>query len=311
MSDPSLELGWYLSRSGPRAEFTTRPDLTAVARAVARYAHDPDDPREARRYLAQMTREDVASALREAEGDNPLLLSAAKRKRVEPLPDAAEKRLLAAAGERVRELYPESARVERAADVADRQQPGVRAVLRSAYPGSGAGRPRVPETYPLLLRGVSDGLWQLWRQIPRPARTELEELGEDLHDCISLCDSVLQACEALRQRGQKLCGQLHQDGERQAQFEAERIEARLKEGELPYPNSSILPVGPYGMSVQWGLEPAVHAFAETNQNLYEEIDRYGALAMERAKTLARRASRLLGPYVADDAEPADNANAAG
>lgn len=72
---------------------------------------------------------------------------------------------------------------------------------------------------------------------PRPARTELEELGEDLHDCISL---------------------------------------------------------------QWGLEPAVHAFAESNQDLYEEIDRYGALAMERAKALARRASRLLGPYVPDE-----------
>jgi hypothetical protein len=302
MNDPDLAVNWYLSHSGPRAELTLRPHLTEVARAVARYAYDPDDARETRRYLAQMTREDVARALRQAAADNPVLLSAAKRKRIEPLPDAAEKRLLTAARERVRELYPEIVRAERAEHVAgssDTRHPGVRAVLRSAYPGSGAGRPRVPETYPTLLRRVHDGLWQLWRQIDRPAGSRLQELDEDLHDCISQCDAVLHSCDALRRRGHKLVEKLREGGE-QARWEADRLDERLKEGQLPYANSEILPVGPYGMSVRWGLEPPVRAFAEVNQGLYEEIDRYGDLVMRRATTLAHRASGLLGPYVPED-----------
>jgi hypothetical protein len=224
------ELDWYLSRSGPRATVTARPDLGAVARAVALWAYETERPRDATRMIAEMTRRSVAHAVDAALWNNPLLLSPKKRERQPPLPPAADARLVALARKRVRELYPELERAERAGELSffEREHPGVRMILNGCYEGSGGGRPRVPENYPLMLTEVARGLLDLARAAEESGRAELKHLGEEALDCYGLCREVSATCEMLRHRGQELCPELRASAEgdqpdRMASYHAERI----------------------------------------------------------------------------------------
>jgi len=297
------ELEWFLSYTGPRASVTASPDLGSVARAVAVWAYDPDHPREATRVIAELNRHTVALALDAALAENPLLLSPKKRNRVQPLPPAVDMRLTRLARKRIREIYPEIERAERAAElsVRDREHPAVRTIFNGYYEGSGGGRPRGPARYPAMLADVLSGLLELAKASRESNRAELAQLREEAMDCYRLCREVSETCETLRRRGQDLCRELRAlataETDRMAGYEADGIEASLAEGNLPYANSEILPVGPYGMQPKWGLEPLVRQFAKDNQAAYDEIDRYGKIAMEWARRIAVRARDMLPPQI--------------
>src|ERR1044071_7387267 len=176
MEDSALE--WYLSHSGPRVSVITKPELGAVARAVAVWAYDPDHPREASRVIAEMTRGDVAYAVDAALQENPLLLSPKKREQQPRLPAAADGRLTALARKRIREPYSEIEHAERAAEgpFFDREAPSVRKILDGYYPGSGGGRPRVPDRYPLMLKQIMSGLLEVSAATKGSSREALGQL---------------------------------------------------------------------------------------------------------------------------------------
>ncbi|WP_320669557.1 hypothetical protein [Patulibacter defluvii] len=240
----------------------------------------------------------MAAAIRHAMSDHPLLLSPKARQRVLELPDAADGRLVPIARDRIRELYPEIERQKRRAEqpFCDRDHPAVRLILDGYYPGSGGGRPRVPRVYPVLLDKIERGLLDVALSADSKEHPDLKQLGDDAMDCYSLCSDVNQTCGVVRERGRELSAELRRvsmnDTSRLRASQAEVLDDVLDAGELPYANSQILPVGPYGMSPKWGLDPLVLQFAKDNQSLYEEIDRYGQTAMGWARRIARRARAL-------------------
>jgi hypothetical protein len=300
------DLDWYLSGVGPRVQVSAALDISGVARAIVRWVYDPDDPRQASRDIKKLTRETVALAARVAVDANPVLLSPKRRERLQAIPAAADQRLTTLARRRLRELYPEIERVEESADLSyfAREHPAVRKVLSNVYPGSGAGRPRVPDTYPLMLTEVSRGLLDISSAAGRVRRAELERLSEDALDCYDLSREVAQSCETVRTRGRELCKKLRSTSDASSfgltgRDRAEAVEASLEQGKLPYANSEILPVGPYGMEPHWNLDPLLREFAVDNQDAYEEIDRYGGIAMGWARRVAIRARDLLPPHVPD------------
>jgi hypothetical protein len=150
-------------------------------------------------------------------------------------------------------------------------------------PGKG-GVPRVPGSLPRVFEDLSSGVLKL-------------ELGEGRREdeqiaCFQMLRTLLNVCERIRSEVEK-------SGLAEALVEEEKtgsgrlwsriVRARLGDGKLPFASSEIMPVyASYGMSrsrattaYQSGSD-VIADFMERVADDYEEIDRYGSIAVRWA-----------------------------
>jgi len=74
------------------------------------------------------------------------------------------------------------------------------------------------------------------------------------------------------------------------------IQVRLDAGDLPFPNSDICPVSPYGTMEPWkyGNPVELNEFAEQHLRDYEELDEVGQIAHAWAREIALAARKVIG-----------------
>lgn len=173
------------------------------------------------------------------------------------------------------------------------EHPYVEAIWRNYYSGSGAGNPRVPAHLPRLIDGVMEGLIGL-ASLRGSEDGDLDLLGRQALLCWKMMMRLEEVCRALQARGKELATELRASEDGALIHDAEWIEQRLDDGELPYANSEICPVASGGrMQVRvYGHSNVVVKFGEESLRLYEELDEYGSIAMQWAMALSQSASQL-------------------
>ena len=159
---------------------------------------------------------------------------------------------------------------------------------RSFDPGKG-GTPRVPESLPRLFDDLSRGVLKLELGQGRPEREQIA--------CYQMLETLLDACNAIRNaaRDSELVETLVK--EEQTRFGTTWsviVAQRLDEGQLPFASSEIMPVSDGCMARNKRLttyqtgSTAIGEFMLRVADDYEELDRYGRLAVEWAKGLYSR-----------------------
>ncbi len=179
-------------------------------------------------------------------------------------------------------------------EASDRVRDGIETILRAYYPGSGSGRPRVPQNIPLRLADLQQGLLAVC------AVERLDDrLGKDISEsallCYELAGWLLETCARVRASGEVLLKRLREAPPRFGPTWDQIVEGRLAEGALPFPNSEICPVSSYGHleAGRLGNPPELVNFAEAHLRDYEELDELGNIANEWARKLALAARRLV------------------
>ena len=125
-------------------------------------------------------------------------------------------------------------------DAVERTRDGVERIFTYYYGGSGGGNPRVPSNLPLILQELRTGLLDIcWAQdvVDDPR----ERLSTAALLCRDLVSRLLEVSARVRDTAAELPDLLRVSGLQFGRRWPEIIEQRVRDGELPFPNSEICP----------------------------------------------------------------------
>lgn len=177
---------------------------------------------------------------------------------------------------------------------------GISVVFRAYLPGSGAGRPRVPESLPNSISDLTTAVLDICalERVVDPPTHFSKHLSEEGVICYRLLREVTAVCEQVREAAGSLVESLPAEPPRFETDWRSVIEERLASGSLPFPNSEICPVdGAYGMQVRrWDLPEQIVAFAEQQIDNYRLLDDLSYPANEWSRRIAIGARQVLDGY---------------